>query len=275
MHKWPSDFYTAIPPTIRPLILDCRILPSEDAKAYCDLLIEFWKLCRPNTVMQWLDLKKLVDLVWEGLRLSRLKPEIINSGRKRALSSLLLSMTNESVRDFTPSGNMTQAEEQAIGWYTVPGSKKKIKALLDKFDFSEITIDAVAFTQHADDLETLEKLQNWNEARLLAVRRQIEEEREVLGLQADAVAEAGQTARRRLPVVEVQKLDQAEDVNNMAMGSAQTKAAEAEEDDGKEEEQAEAEKAEEDDGEEDDDEAAMEKHGDDDNQEEDDQEEAA
>lgn len=196
MNTVPPKFHDAIPGAIRPLILECPLLASEDPKIYHGLLIQLWGLLRPKNVLQWLDLKKLVDLIWEGVRLGRIKAEIINSAQKVSLSRLLLSMTNERVCDFTPSGNVTQAEESAVNWFTDPVAKKEIQALFAKFNYSQKTIDAVAFVQHVDKLATLEKMQVSNEARQLAVRRQLEEEQEILQLQSSVTNEDDEKIRQ-------------------------------------------------------------------------------
>ena len=198
MNTVPAEFHDAIPAAIRPLILECSVLPSEDPQGYRNLLIELWELLRPKSALQWLDLKKLVDLTWEGLRLGRIKAEIINSVQKKSLSQLLLSMTNQRVCDFTPSGNVTQAEEGATKWFIDPVAKKEIQTLFAKFNYSQNTIDAVAFIQHAAELATLEKMQMANEARQFAVRRQLEEEQEILQLQPGASGQNGDEKLQQL-----------------------------------------------------------------------------
>jgi hypothetical protein len=175
-----SEFHAAIPPEIRLLFTARNILSTEDPKAYNALRFHLWELCRPKNVLQWLGFLKLHDLVWEQLRLRRIKPAIIESARKKALSRLLLSMTNESVRDFTPSGNATRAEEAAVDWFTNPSVKKEIQALLGKFNYSQNTIDAMAVVERQDELIALEKMQMMNDARQFAVRRQFEEDMDAL-----------------------------------------------------------------------------------------------
>ncbi len=175
-----SEFHAAIPPEIRSLFTACNTLSTEDSNAYDALRFHLWELCRPKNVLQWLDFLKLHDLVWEQLRLSRIKPAIIESARKKALSRLVLSMTNESVHDFTPSGNATCAEEVAVDWFTNPSVKKEIQALLGKFNYSQNTVDAMAVIERQDELIAFEKMQMVNDARQFAVRRQFEEDMDTL-----------------------------------------------------------------------------------------------
>jgi hypothetical protein len=188
----PPEFYDDIPAAIRPLILECPVLPSENPKFYSDLLVELWRIFRPTNALQWFDLKKLADLIWDEQRLGRIKAEIINLAQKKSLSQLLLSMTNERVCNYTPSGNITQAEECAVNWFTDPVAKKEIQAQIAKFGYSQKTIDAKAFIQHADVLATIEKMLASNEAQKLVVRRAFEERQNVLELQADSTDGKGE-----------------------------------------------------------------------------------
>ena len=175
MHARVSDFHNAIPTAIRPMILRCDILASEDPKLYKDLLIELWVVFRPKDPLLWLDLKKLTDLIWESMRISRIKPELINAGRKKALVSLLLSTTNERVYDFNPSGNVMQAEELALAWFSDPTKKEQVSALLKKFGYSEDTIDAIAFKEESHIFTTLDKMQVTNAVQQHQARRVLEE----------------------------------------------------------------------------------------------------
>jgi hypothetical protein len=72
-----SKAYEVVPPAIRPLVSQRHILPSEDPKLYDALFGHIARLMKPTNVLQWLDIKKLQDLTWEQMRLSRIKPGII------------------------------------------------------------------------------------------------------------------------------------------------------------------------------------------------------
>jgi len=132
--------------------------------------------------MQWLDVKKLQDLIWEQQRLSRIKPGVIDSAQKRALSSLLLSMTNETRLDYTPSGNVTRAEESTIDWFSDSVAKKKLEEQLGRFSYSQDTIDAMAFVEQIDALLAVDKMQMSAEMQQAAIRARLEEECGVLQL---------------------------------------------------------------------------------------------
>lgn len=177
-----SKMYDAVPTEIRPLVSERHILSSEDPRRYDALFDCLAKHFRPRTLMQWLDVKKLQDLIWEQQRLSRIKPGVIDSAQKRALSSLLLSMTNETRLDYTPSGNVTRAEESTIDWFSDSVAKKKLEEQLGRFSYSQDTIDAMAFVEQIDALLAVDKMQMSAEMQQAAIRARLEEECGVLQL---------------------------------------------------------------------------------------------
>jgi hypothetical protein len=180
-----SKMYDAVPAEIRPLVSERHILSSEDPRHYDDLFDCLAMHFRPRNLMQWLDVKKLQDLIWEQQRLNRIKPGIIDSAKKRALSSLLLSMTNEMRLDYTPSGNVARAEDSAVDWFTDPVAKKKLEEQLGRFGYSQDIIDAMGFIERMDALMALEKMKMSNAAQQFALRGRLEDERRALPLQSD------------------------------------------------------------------------------------------
>jgi hypothetical protein len=167
----------SIPAEIRPLITERHILSSEDPKSYDDLLNLLIALYRPKSILQWLGVKNQQDLLWEQLRLNRIKPAIIETGRKDALVQLLTSIADTWVIDDTSTGNVTRAEEDATGWFTDPSERERVSDLLRQYNLSETAIDAKAFILHADALQILERMQMSNEERQYELRRQLEQER--------------------------------------------------------------------------------------------------
>ena len=177
-----SNAYDMVPPAIRPLVSQRHILPSEDPKLYDALFGHIAELMKPANVLQWLDIKKLQDLIWEQMRLSRIKPGIIQSARKSAMSSLFQSTANQGVRDYTRSGNVGMGEANAIEWFINPDAREELEETLGQFGYSHDTVDAVAFVQQLDALMAVDGMQTSNEMRQAVIRTRLEEERSVLQL---------------------------------------------------------------------------------------------
>src|SRR5690242_7186989 len=163
-----------IPEEIRALITERHILSSEDPNSYDGLLNSLIAIYRPKTVLLWLAVKNLQDLLWDQLRLNRIKPAIIEAGKKKALVALLNLINNTSVIDYSPSGGAMQSEESATLWFTDESERKRLSNLLHQFNLSPAAIDAKAFILHADQLQILETMQMSIEARQYELCRQLE-----------------------------------------------------------------------------------------------------
>ncbi|MEJ2375942.1 MAG: hypothetical protein P8Y71_11170 [Pseudolabrys sp.] len=174
------------PPYIRPHMTKRNIISGEDAEMYDELFVDLAESFRPKSGLQWLDVKKLQDEIWQGLRLSSFKSRIIDSAQKDAIFTLLLSTMGDRVRDFTPGGNCTVAEQGAVDWFTNPAAKKQLQKLLRKFNYSQETINAHAFLARIEPLTVIDKMQTHCDARQFASRRLLEEQRGTLELEDEA-----------------------------------------------------------------------------------------
>jgi hypothetical protein len=164
----------AVPAEIRVLITERHILSSENPKHYDEVLKALIKLFRPKDILQWFGVKNLQNLLWEQYRMNRLKPAVIETARKDGLVRLLSSIANASVV------NSMEAQEAATQWFADSSERERVGDLLRRYNLSESAIDAKAFLLHADQLQTLEKMQLSNEARQYELLRQLEQERQFL-----------------------------------------------------------------------------------------------
>ncbi|MEJ2378501.1 MAG: hypothetical protein P8Y71_24985, partial [Pseudolabrys sp.] len=123
---------------------------------------------------------------WEQARLSRIKPGIMDSIQTEAVNSLLKSLPNETQRDRRgPELEMTMDDVAGRSFWD-KDVQKEVNEAFETFNYSDDTIDAVAFIRSARPLLRLEKMQASNEARQLMVSRQLEEEKNVLQLERGA-----------------------------------------------------------------------------------------
>jgi hypothetical protein len=176
----------SIPHAVRPIVMRCNTLSGENPQEYEGLLVGLIEHFKPKTVMQWLNVKKLQDLVWEQARLSRIKPGIMDSIQTEAVNSLLKSLPNETQRDLRgPELEMTMDDVAGRSFWD-KDVQKEVNEAFETFNYSDDTIDAVAFIRSARPLLRLEKMQASNEARQLMVSRQLEEEKNVLQLERGA-----------------------------------------------------------------------------------------
>jgi hypothetical protein len=181
LHK-NSKLYKSIPIAIRPLVTQCNIFGGEDPKEYFDLLAALIERFKPKSITQWLNVKKLQDSIWEQFRLSRIKPAVIESAQISALKSVLELLPAE-VKEALPGNKMPIITDRHIGlWFCNKEMKKKMEEILELFNCSQNTIDAVAFIKRSEVSATIDKMQASMETREFMLCRQIEAEQQVLEL---------------------------------------------------------------------------------------------
>ena len=193
MSKTNSSLFKSIPSEIRPIVTRRNILACENARGYDALLGALIEHIKPKSMMQWLNVKKLQDLLWEQFRMSRIKPGVMESAQKEAIASLLNLLRTELqdalIERF--SGAFYTMDGLAGRWFFDKEIKNTIEGVFQDFNYSQDTIDAVAFMRRAEQLTTFENMQMSNEARQVAVRRQLEEKQEVLELESGTSSENG------------------------------------------------------------------------------------
>lgn len=184
-----SKPFNSIPHAVRPIVMRCNTLSGENRQEYEDLLVGLIDHFKPKTVMQWLNVKKLQDLIWEQARLSRIKPGIMDSIQTEAVTSLLESLPAETQLDLRGPDMDTTMDDLAGRWFWDKQVQKAVNEAFETFHYSGDTIDAVAFVRSARPLARLEKMQESNEVRQLMVSRQLEQEKEVLQLERAATSD--------------------------------------------------------------------------------------
>jgi len=119
-----SKYLQTIPRKIRSLVTECHVWPGEHPKAYDALFEALVASYRPTTLMQWLDLKELHDLVWGQLRLSRIKTAVVAVAQLEGMARLLGKLSDG------PYGIGTGVPLNARAFLSDPAARKKIEELL-------------------------------------------------------------------------------------------------------------------------------------------------
>lgn len=175
-------FSMPIPEEIRPLMMERHILSTEDPRVYDDLFCMLVAYYQPRNVLQWFDVKRLLDTIVEDSRYSRIKVGLIEIARKPALVDLLNSISLATPR----------AAEQAKAWFIDPDVRKEIDDLLGKFNLSS---EAKAFAISAPELEELGRMQVLNDARHYQVRRQLDEQPQLQSINPPLLDDKGSEKR--------------------------------------------------------------------------------
>jgi hypothetical protein len=133
------------------------LLVSESADEYGALLVALQKEIMPKGVVEQIYLEDIAAIIWEIQRLRRCKAGIVNSAYRAALESLLqrLLLSPDLLERITSE---SEAAELAAGWFVSKKCKKKVLALLDRYNLDESAIEAEAIRQSWSDLEAFERL---------------------------------------------------------------------------------------------------------------------
>ena len=97
------------------------ILRGEDERAYAELLARVQAAVRPKDILEGFWVRDVVDLLWETLRLRRMKASVVTVATRDALAEILAPIVNRSGSGDADSFDLDQifketpAQELAAG----------------------------------------------------------------------------------------------------------------------------------------------------------------
>lgn len=143
------------------------LLDGEDPAAYRRLLTEVTRAVSPKDVIEEFWVRDVVDLVWETMRLRRLKTSLLNASAANGLKLIL-----------KPVVGYVEAGRLADQWFAHdPEARQHVDALLAQL---ELTLDAVMAQTLAvklDDVERIDRMIASAEARRHLVLREVDRHR--------------------------------------------------------------------------------------------------
>ena len=173
------DLLNSVPHAVRPIVMRINTVSGENPEEYEGLLVGLIEHFKPVTVVQWLNLKKLQDLIWHQARLSRIKPGIMDTMLTESMASMLKSLPEETQRDLCgPNQEMTIDFVAARSFWDAEIGKE-VNEALKAFNYSGDMIDAISFIRRLSPLSKLETMEASLEARQVMVLRQLEEEQNI------------------------------------------------------------------------------------------------
>lgn len=155
---------------LRQLVGPVPILKDEDATAYEALRARFFVDVSPADIIEEVWVNNCADLLWEVLRLRRLKVKFLASSAHRGTSKILYALE--------PS---LHVDDIASAWLRREPSKlAHVKHLLEQAGLDEEAITAQTFIVHLDELEKLERIIAGMEARFNKCLSEISRRRDIL-----------------------------------------------------------------------------------------------
>jgi hypothetical protein len=148
------------------------LLRTESPDEFASLWEELEQEIQPHGVIERTYLQDVANLIWEIRRLRRSKAAIINQAFLPALRVILGQLRSRSTQP-GPS------EDLAHGWFNDEKVKAKVTTMLQKFGLDEGAIEAEAVRMRAEDLERLDRMLTFAEARRDKTLRGIADYRQV------------------------------------------------------------------------------------------------
>lgn len=160
------------------------LLEGEDPAAYGELLARVSGAVGPSDILEEIWVRDVVDLVWEALRLRRLKSGLIDSSIHEGLTEIL--------RNFV---GWIPAEELAKRWVRNDvKARKEISKMLTSAGLTMESAAAQTLALKIDEIERINRMIMNAEARRNAVLREVDRHR----------ASVAQTLRRATDIEDVQ-----------------------------------------------------------------------
>jgi hypothetical protein len=161
------------------------LLKGENRRDYERLLNSFALEIKPQTVLELMCMRDIVDLTWEICRLRRYKASIIDCAKKEALAGILANLTDTGFSFDVVS----QAKRMADSYFSGESDKAIVLGILSAHGLDEADVEAEAFRLRVVDLERADRLMVSAVAQRDAALRGIEKVRADLATRLGRAAE--------------------------------------------------------------------------------------
>jgi hypothetical protein len=153
------------------------LIEGENSAAYDELLGRISAVVKPTDILEHIWLQEVVDLVWEILRLRRLKANLMAATAHQGLERVLKPLLKESeIFGNTPARGLAQA------WLAKdPEALKEVDKLLASAGLSVDAVMARTLSVNLDVIERIDRLITIAETRHNAALRELDRHRAVLG----------------------------------------------------------------------------------------------
>jgi hypothetical protein len=156
---------------LQPLFGPAPLLEGEDAGAYDALQRRIHVAVAPADVIEEIWVRDLVDLVWETMRLRRLKATLMRASAHEGLEKLLTAQMDD----------WSYRRELLYRWTNgEPAAKREVKSLLEKAGLSEEAITAQTLAVKLEAIEKIDRMIMQTEARRNVILREVDRHRDVM-----------------------------------------------------------------------------------------------
>ncbi|MBR0801134.1 hypothetical protein JQ615_37850 [Bradyrhizobium jicamae] len=140
------------------------VLKSESKEDFVRLLDGLKQDIQPETFIEQMYVENLAHLVWDIIRLLRVRTGIINNAWGAALTNVLRRIQFPLV--LSGGREMVQAADQlAYDWFFSEEGKERVSGMLEEAGLDWSAIEAEAYTLALDDIERIDRNLTLLEAR--------------------------------------------------------------------------------------------------------------
>jgi hypothetical protein len=182
----PAEPQRAEPHTdLQSLLGPAPLLEGEDASAYEALKSLIRAAVAPKDVIEEIWVRDVLDLLWETMRLRRLKAKLMRAVAHKGLEELLRPLTGSWLNDELVNGWARRDRESA----------KEVNALLKHAGLDQEAIAAQTLAVKLDAFERIDRMIMQSEARRNMILREIDRHRDVLARRLREVSAAIEDAQ--------------------------------------------------------------------------------
>jgi hypothetical protein len=167
------------PPATFDVIGRAPLIPGDDSSGYDTLLSRVSAAVRPGDVIEEAWVRDVVDLIWEAVRLRRLKAALLTACADRGLRDVLTGINVTGNTAFALAGPWAAREPAAV---------EKVDAILAAAGLGIDHVMAHTLRRYIDQIERIDRMIASAEARRSAALRDIAHHREHLAASLRAAA---------------------------------------------------------------------------------------
>lgn len=154
-----------------------HLLKDEDPQSYWALFKLIVEEIGPRDMMEWLWSRDVVNTSWEMNRNSRMKPALLDAGRRTAVVGLCTPLGEATSDDVKFRAACEEAQELGEKWVNL-ATRKQAEVRLGKRGVDRAAIDATSWGLQINTLESAERLLTILEVRRNRALQQLEDRRQ-------------------------------------------------------------------------------------------------
>jgi hypothetical protein len=165
------------------------LFEGEDTAAYDELLARISGAVKPSDIFEEIWVRDIVDLVWEALRLRRLKANLMTATAYRGLQQILKPLVD----------GFLEEEDLAKAWAARDkGAIKQVDKLLASAGLTMDAVMAQTLSISLDDIERIDRMIATAEVRRNAILHEVDRHRTTWGQELRRAAQQAEEAGFKL-----------------------------------------------------------------------------